>query len=350
MLEKLTVCVDLHGCPNRCRHCFLPHQKNPHLSLETLDYVAEYFKPYTQAFTLYGYTREPHFHADYDKQTQREDSLSTHLPKRFELISVYRLVRDKAYIKFLKTQSIKKAQITLFGCEALTDAYTGRPQAFKEIMQAVDLLMTHGICPRFQIILTKETLNDLPNLKDLLLNTIGPKLTQASMPLLCFVHTGSPIGNHRQHLNLWLTDEDIRKIPSFFIEKSKEHFNTESIEDFLGITETTIIKAHSSNENHVTVKLKEPIFYIDGNLDIYLHMTAYAVYSRLGNLKKDAPNILIDRYVNEEVLLMKLAKETPIKTLVKQGETTNRLFIPEDYFFLKLLEYTEKYQTINNEF
>ncbi|MCE5218648.1 hypothetical protein LLH03_16665, partial [bacterium] len=38
------VAVDLHGCPNRCRHCYLgaPHRRG--LDVESLPWVVEQFR------------------------------------------------------------------------------------------------------------------------------------------------------------------------------------------------------------------------------------------------------------------------------------------------------------------
>ena len=36
----LTVCLDMAGCPNRCRHCWLGHAPNGHLTDDDLRFVA----------------------------------------------------------------------------------------------------------------------------------------------------------------------------------------------------------------------------------------------------------------------------------------------------------------------
>jgi len=32
--EKITACLDMYGCPNRCKHCWLGNTPNGKLSVE----------------------------------------------------------------------------------------------------------------------------------------------------------------------------------------------------------------------------------------------------------------------------------------------------------------------------
>ena len=55
-------------------------------------------------------------------------------PERFELASFWRLVRDPDYAGFLKEVGVRQVQLTFFGLEELTDRYTGRKGAFRELL------------------------------------------------------------------------------------------------------------------------------------------------------------------------------------------------------------------------
>ena len=35
-IEKITACLDMHGCPNRCKHCWLGITPNGKLSIDDL--------------------------------------------------------------------------------------------------------------------------------------------------------------------------------------------------------------------------------------------------------------------------------------------------------------------------
>jgi len=58
------------------------------------------------------------------------------------------LARDPEYVLFLKETGVEKIQLTFFGMEKLTDFYTGRKGAFKELLKATDILIDNGISPK----------------------------------------------------------------------------------------------------------------------------------------------------------------------------------------------------------
>lgn len=39
--EKITACLDMYGCTNRCKHCWLGITPNGNLSIDDLKFVAE---------------------------------------------------------------------------------------------------------------------------------------------------------------------------------------------------------------------------------------------------------------------------------------------------------------------
>jgi len=45
--EKITACLDMYGCPNRCKHCWPGHTPNGNLTIDDLIFVAEQFRPFT---------------------------------------------------------------------------------------------------------------------------------------------------------------------------------------------------------------------------------------------------------------------------------------------------------------
>ena len=46
MFEKITACLDMFGCPNRCRHCWLGLGPNGNLTVDDLVFVAKSFRPF----------------------------------------------------------------------------------------------------------------------------------------------------------------------------------------------------------------------------------------------------------------------------------------------------------------
>ena len=101
--QSLTVCLDMYGCPNRCKHCWIGHSPNGNLTKEDLIDVARLFRPYTDALTVYDWYREPDYHDDYIELWNLSNQLSDISQEHFELISVYRIMRDKEYVKWFSS-------------------------------------------------------------------------------------------------------------------------------------------------------------------------------------------------------------------------------------------------------
>ena len=50
--KLLSLVVDMHGCPNRCRHCWLGHMPNIKMENGADQWIVDCFKPY---FEKIGY-------------------------------------------------------------------------------------------------------------------------------------------------------------------------------------------------------------------------------------------------------------------------------------------------------
>ena len=137
MLHKpLYLVTDLYGCPNRCRHCWLGHMPNRVMEPGADAWLVDYFRPDFETVVFYSWLREPDFCDSYRARWERDNALSVGgKPERFELASFWRLVRDPDYAGFLKEVGVRQVQLTFFGLEELTDRYTGRKGAFRELLQ-----------------------------------------------------------------------------------------------------------------------------------------------------------------------------------------------------------------------
>ena len=106
--------------------------------------------------------REPDFSDRYKERWKLCESLSDRPRTHFELLSVWRLVRDPEYVKWLSALGLKAAQLTLFGGEKTTDYYTGRKNAYREILEAIDILIDNRISPRIQIFSNQANIDEMP--------------------------------------------------------------------------------------------------------------------------------------------------------------------------------------------
>ena len=167
--QPLSLVVDMHGCPNRCRHCWLGHMPNRTMEEDADVWLVDYFRPWFDTIAYYSWLREPDFCVGYRERWARDNAISVNAkPERFELASFWRLVRDPDYVRFLKEVGTRKVQLTLFGLEAMTDKYIGRKDAFQEVLKATDILLENQIAPRWQAFLTEENREEVTALPDLI--------------------------------------------------------------------------------------------------------------------------------------------------------------------------------------
>ena len=94
---RIAVTLDMAGCPNRCRHCWLGPTPNRRVSEETLRQVVHRFRewtrpgarePYFQRLIVATWYREPDFAPNYRRLWELEQELSDEgAAQRFELLS-----------------------------------------------------------------------------------------------------------------------------------------------------------------------------------------------------------------------------------------------------------------------
>jgi hypothetical protein len=100
--------VDMAGCPNRCRHCWLGSHRNGNISVEEFINIAAQVKNWRdergqgiKELGFFSWWREPDFRNDYRELWQLENELSSPgRAIRFELLSTWRLARDDTYSKW----------------------------------------------------------------------------------------------------------------------------------------------------------------------------------------------------------------------------------------------------------
>lgn len=158
----------MFGCPNRCKHCWVGHSPNGNMTADDFVQIAQRFKKCADEIEMFDWYREPDFKDNYRQLWDLRKRLSDCITPHFELISVWRIVRDMEYVKWLASLQVKKAQLTLFGGEAKTDYYTGRKGSYKEILQAIDILIENKISPRIQIFVNKDNIDELPLIEKLI--------------------------------------------------------------------------------------------------------------------------------------------------------------------------------------
>ena len=168
---KTAVIMDMYGCPNRCRHCWIRHDRNADTPVGEFIWLAEQFKNYErdgktffEELILNTWYREPDYPDHYRELWELENRLSTGKVPRFELASIWRLARDESYAPWLKELGVEVVQLTFFGTEENMDYFRGRKGAYREHMQAIDILLENEIIPRIQIFPFTTTIEDINRL------------------------------------------------------------------------------------------------------------------------------------------------------------------------------------------
>lgn len=322
---SLELVVDMYGCPNRCKHCWISHMPNKQMDKDADVWIIDYFKPFFNKITYYSWLREPDFCNDYRERWDKDNQISVNSkPKRFELASFWRLVRDPDYVHFLKEVGVKKVQLTYFGMQEMTDKYVGRKGAFQELLKATDVLITNQIAPRWQAFINEENKDQIIQLVDLM-NTLQleERCVSFGEKFEFFVHCGSCEGENRKLYNIRIEKDHIpEKVIPYYLDYNR------------AITEQECCELLKEDASHVIYHNKEQIvLYVSNTFDVYFNFTHMTKAWKIGNLKDTEPEEMIRKIIEEDTDALNIAKTVTIKELVeKYGNMhSKRTFFIGDY-------------------
>lgn len=345
IFTSITVCLDMFGCPNRCRHCWVGHSPNGNLTNDDLKFLAEKFRPFTNCLSVYDWYREPDYKDTYKELWELCNILSDTHEEHFDLISVWRIVRDPQYVKWLSSLGLKKAQLTLFGGQEKTDYYTGRKNAYNEILEAIELLLEHRISPRIQIFVNKDTIDELPLIEDLIKSLdLENRCKSFGGEFSLFLHQGSCDGENEKLYAIRVTPEDLQKIPQTLIEYTLKHFHKTNIEDVFGKTEQVLYEELINDNSTASFVSDTPVFYIDKEFNVYPNVTTPEPVWLLGNLKTDGIETVLKNYTESKSAAQHTRLTVPLCQIVEtQGDCkSQRLFDKDDYTLYLLNTYCRK--------
>lgn len=346
--DNISVALDMLGCPNRCRHCFVGWRPNPGLQESDLRFVAEAFRPLASTLTVYDWNREPDFGDDYKEKWELCKALSSPeaQPEHYELASVWRLARDREYAPWLKSLGVRYVQLTLFGGEGLTDHFTGRRGAYQDILKAIDVLLENGIAPRIQTFVNKETIPELPKVVELIDNLELEKRCEAiGVPFTCFVHQGSCDGEAEKLYPIWVTGDDLDKIPDKLAQYTLAHFNKPAIQEAFGREERELYQELIADPTTESLgSTATAVLYIDGGFNVTPNIGVPASQWRLGNLREQSPEDILSNLANDRSPAQQIRATVPLMELVKAcgDPASRRLFGRDDYIEYLLNRYCQR--------
>lgn len=342
-LNALTLCLDMAGCPNRCRHCWLGVTPNGHLTDDDLTKVAAAFRPWTQTLEIVDWYREPDYPNSYRERWQRTSELSDVKTPHFELMSFWRAARDPAYVPWLKSQGVQVCQLTLFGGAGRTDQYVGRKGAFDEVMSAIEQLLDCRIAPRLQVFVNQENLADLCDIAGLVEDLeLEKRCEERGLAFSLFVHQGSCDGENEALYDIRLTAADLEKIPSVLTRYTREYFDVSDLQDVFGQPEQTLYEILINDRSTASLVTDHPVFLIDKDLNVYPNLTTPAPFWCLGNLNVDDAREIIRTYQNHGSLAQQIRWTVPLNEMVRAcgDPLSQRLFSEGDYIMYLLNRYS----------
>ena len=325
--KALSICIDMYGCPNRCKHCWLGKLPNEHFIDGYDDFIVKLFKHYFKDISFYSWMREPDFCADYKARWIKDNELSSIKPQRFELASFYKIVRDPEYVKWLKEVGTKKVQLTFFGLEKTTDEFVGRKGAYQELIKASEILKGNDIEPRWQIFIYETNKEEVVQLLDIAKEKDIKEI---------IIHEGSCDGNNRKLYDVRISKNNIpEEVKPYYLDYPNILSEKECIE---------ILK--NDKTYYVPHNDEDIVIYITSDMNVYFNFTNPSSAWKIGNIKDDEIDDIVRRIVEEDIPALMLAKTISIKQLISRyGNTdSDRVFSIDDYKMYLLNNYLdEKY-------
>lgn len=301
----MSLALDMRGCPNRCRHCYLGHPPNGHLTGDDLRWAAAQFRaarrpdsglPYVRALTVSSWMREPDYDDDYRGLYALEAELSDGPPQRFELLSIWRLARDPDYAAWAREIGTRACQVSFFGVGAAQDWGYGRPGADDDCLRATEALLAAGIRPRWQLFLTRRLLPDLEALLRLAEDLrLAERCAALGGPFELFMHLPGPDGAAAAIEDQRPTAAEVAGLPGELLAASRRHLGRERLWATEGELWHEIVAAPPRYPHTYTPP--EPLcFYVLANWDVYTNVGTLEPGWRLGNLRREPAAALLARY------------------------------------------------------
>ncbi|NLO49462.1 MAG: radical SAM protein [Clostridiales bacterium] len=319
-LSNLGVMVDMAGCPNRCRHCWLGSHRNGHLSVSAFRNISEQFRNWRdengmaiKELGFFSWWREPDYRSDYKELWRLEQELSSPgCAQRFELLSTWRLAHDKDYANWAAALEPKACQVTFFGMEDNTDWGMRRNGAFMDQLTATERCLSAGIVPRWQLFITKRCLNELDEFLRLIYDlNLFKRCKKIGRKFEVFIGGIAPEGNGYEIDGLRPDESDLNLIPKELLAVSREGLA------MLGQSESKLLKELAESDTPPNIYVNSPCLAINADYDVYPNIAEPTEWWRLGNLKTDGIDRILKRYRDEATPGMSINRTLPTSVLAK---------------------------------
>jgi len=320
-MSYLGVMVDMAGCPNRCRHCWLGTHQNGRISIDEFINIAGQFKGWRDEdghaiaeMSFSSWWREPDFHDDYRTLWQLEQELSSPgCAQRFELLSTWRLAHDESYAKWAASLPTKVCQITFFGMAENTNWGMRRKGAFQDQLTATERCLDAGIAPRWQLFITKRSLGELDEFLRLIYDlNLYQRCRSIGQKFEFFIGGMSPEGCGYELEDERLEQDDLKMIPHELAAISRDHLN------MLGRPECELLDELLCDDHPPCISVLFPCIAIDADYDAYPNLAEPTAWWKLGNLKTDGADKIIKTLRDSSTPGMTASKMIPSSEFAKR--------------------------------
>ncbi len=347
--RRIAVAVDVAGCPNRCRHCWLGNPPNRRVSEDVLRWVVRQFRqwrrpgeaePFAKPLTVMTWYREPDCAPDYRHLWELEEELSDKgAAVRFELLSVWRLARDAEYAPWARGIGTEVCQISFFGLERITDYFTRRTGSFRDSLVATERLLESGIRPRWQLFLTKGVVAELDEFVALIHSLhLEERSRHLGHDFEVFVNLPSPDGEAFNIEHLRPTPDVLAALPDYLAEKTRRHYSAGTLEECLGRPEREWLPELSAEDEPLAPYPDRLTFMVTPDLDVFSNLGEPVPWWRLGNLMADGLGWIIHRFERDEVPGLYVSHHVPVSQLARTyGRTQSRLLYSREDLILRWL-------------
>lgn len=318
MVENLYISVDLAGCPNRCRHCWLGEKRNGRFTREEFRQIAEAFRNWRGAdgegisrVGFLSWWREPDYRDDYRELWELEKELSfPGMAMRFELLSTWRLARDPSYAAWASEVGPHVCQISFHGMEENTDWFMRRKGGFRDQIAATEACLKAGISPRWQLFLTKKSLQETDALLRLMDEMqLVRRCGEIGGRFAFFLNSFAPEGGAYALDPYRLEKDDLSAIPRAAIDMSRDGLS------MLGRPEGDLVAEMEGRADAVHLDASLRAIAVDADYDVYPNIAEPAPWWRLANLKADGVDAVMRAYLEGSTPGMRAARTVPIGAL-----------------------------------
>lgn len=264
--------------------------------------------------------REPDYAPNYRELWNLEQELSDQgAAKRFELLSIWRLARDRSYAQWAREIGTEVCQISFFGMQETTDYFTRRRGSFKDSLLATERLLEVGIRPRWQLFLNRCLIPELETFV-MLVQTLDLERRVRALGRefqLC-LHPIAPDGEAFNIEYLRPTVDALSAIPGYLAEKTKDHLDGLTLEECLGKAEMDWIAELAEDDQPFATFPSTLAFMVTPELDVFSNLGEPMPWWKLGNLATDGVDGIMHAFEKDEAPGLHVNFHIPVSQLARR--------------------------------